>query len=96
MTDRDLALEAMRELGWTVERMQRGPQVIWKFSRRDKEDGLFDVVNRKDADIGIEMVADIAMAHGDADDTAEIIRVTKRTWFVSRFEKLLLSGDATE
>ena len=82
--DREMAIEAMRNLGWTAIRTKPGKSVIWEFRRPDTC-GLWDVVKCRQDCLSMAFVADKAMEYGDAPELVEEISRAKESWLQSRF-----------
>ena len=82
--DREMAIQAMRNLGWQAERDGTGKRVTWVFRRPDTG-GLWDVVRRKQSDLSMGWVAEIAMQYHDADDLVREVAEAKERWLRARF-----------
>ena len=82
--DREMAVEAMQNLGWTAERKKRGKTPVWEFRRPDTG-GLWDVVTIRQDALSMASVADYAIQYGDAPDLAREINAAKDRWLQSRF-----------
>ena len=82
--DREMAVEAMRNMGWTAERRTDRHHPYWRFMRPDTG-GLLDVLTKPQADLGMAWVADMAMQYGDAPDLCAEIVSAKGRWLQSRF-----------
>ncbi|MEM1151939.1 MAG: hypothetical protein AAGI03_15555 [Pseudomonadota bacterium] len=82
--DRELAIEAMRNLGWEATRTKPGKNVIWEF-RRDDTGGVYDLIRRRQDQLSMGFVADTALRYGDAPDLANQITDAKEAWLKERF-----------
>ena len=82
--ERELAVEAMQNMGWTATRTKPGKSVIWEFCRPDTG-GLWDLVKCNQQGLSLSWVAEIAMRYGDADDLVTEISAAKERWLQARF-----------
>ena len=82
--DREMAIHAMQNMGWTAKRTKPGKNIIWEFRRPDTG-GLWDLVKRNQDRLGMEWVAEIAMIYGDAPELVREIAEAKERWLQSRF-----------
>ena len=82
--DRQMAIEAMQNMGWDAKRTKPGKNVIWEFRRPDTG-GLWDLVKRNQDGLGMSWVAEIAMRYGDAPDLVDEITRAKEAWLQRRF-----------
>ena len=93
--DREMAVEAMRNMGWTATREGAGKKVQWRFTRPDTG-GLWDRVTCKQSTLSMAWVADIAMQHGDADDLIREVLDAKERWMKARFLGIFTRADGRE
>ena len=91
--EREMAVRAMQNLGWTAERRSDRAKPHWRFTRADTG-GLYDVWTCPQANLSMDLVADLAMRHGDADDLAAEIAAAKDRWLKERFAGLYQIGGA--
>ena len=82
--DREMAVEAMRNMGWTAERLSGRAKPAWRFSRADTG-GLYDCITRRQDQLSMQWVAEIAMRYGDASDLKAEISKAKEQWLRKRF-----------
>ena len=82
--DREMAIRAMQNMGWTAERTKPGKSVVWRFTRPDTG-GLWDVVSCKQADLSMAFVAGKAMQYGDAPELVREIQEAQERWLRNRF-----------
>ena len=82
--DREMAVEAMRDMGWTATREGSGKKVQWRFTRPDTG-GFWDRVTCKQVNLSMAWVADIAMQYGDADELVREVLEAKERWLKARF-----------
>lgn len=89
--DREMALEAMKSMGWTATRKVTTRKMTtqkdcWHFTRpRRGHVGEFENVTCKNLNLGMAWVADIAMQHGDADELVREVLEAKERWLKARF-----------
>lgn len=82
--DRQMAIEAMQNMGWDAKRTKPGKNVIWEFRRPDTG-GLLDLVKCNQDRLCMAWVAEIAMRYGDAEDLVDEINRSKEAWLRQRF-----------
>ena len=82
--DRETAIEAMRNMGWTAERLSGRKKPVWVFRRADTG-GLYDCISRRQDELSMYWVAEMAMQYGDAPDLKAEISKTKEQWLRKRF-----------
>lgn len=82
--DREMAVKAFQNMGWTAKREKRGKTPVWKFSRADTG-GLWDTFTVRQDCLSMHTVAEKAMQYGDADDLLREIMELKEKWLKSRF-----------
>lgn len=82
--DREMAISAMQNMGWTARRTKPGKSVIWEFTRPDTG-GLWDKVKCNQADLSMAFVAGKAMQYGDAPELVREIQEAQERWLRSRF-----------
>jgi len=84
--DRQMAIEAMQNMGWTAKRAtaKGGAGPMWEFRRPDTG-GLWDLVKCRQANLSLTFVANTAMAYGDAPDLVVQIEQAKEDWLRQRF-----------
>ena len=77
--DREIAIEVMRNMGWTATRTKLGSKFMWEF-RREDTGGLQDVIRRRQDQLSTSFVVDIAMRCGDAPDLVKELSDVKERW----------------
>ncbi len=77
--EREQAVKAMQNMGWAAKKIKRGKTQFWEFRRLDTG-GTEDLIRRRQEHLSLSMVADIAMAFGDANDLALEIKQAKKRW----------------
>jgi hypothetical protein len=82
--DREMAVLAMQNMGWTAKRTKPGKSIIWEFTRPDTG-GLWDMVKCNQANLSMHFVAGIAMQHGDAPELVQEIQEARERWLKDRF-----------
>ena len=82
--DREMAVEAMRNMGWAAKRLTDRKHPRWQFERPDTG-GLWDSVSVPQADLSMHWVVEIAMRYGDADDLVREISDARERWLRQRF-----------
>jgi len=82
--DREMAIEAMQNLGWTVIRGRNGKTPVWKFTRPDTG-GLWDAITVRQDQLSMFWVSHMAMQYGDAPDLTAEINAAKDRWLNARF-----------
>jgi hypothetical protein len=82
--ERELAVEAMQNMGWTATRTKPSNHPIWEF-RRPSTGGLFDVVKCKQDALSRFWVSEVAMRNDDANELMAEISRLKDQWFQKRF-----------
>lgn len=91
--DRQMAIDAMCNMGWRAERTKPGKTVIFEFRRHDTG-GWYDVVRRRQDQLSMGWVADIAMRYGDADDLKTEVAKAKKEWLRQRFHAIFKRAEA--
>lgn len=82
--DREMAVEAMRNMGWTAKRLTDRKHPRWQFTRPDTC-GLWDRVSIPQSNLSMHWVADVAMRYGDADELLREISEARERWLRQRF-----------
>lgn len=82
--EREIAVDAMRNMGWTATRKTDRKHPRWEFTRPDTG-GLWDRISIPQAEVSMRWVADVAMRHGDADELLREVSDAKDKWLRMRF-----------
>lgn len=82
--EREMAVRAMQNLGWTAKKNTDGKHPRWEFSRPDTG-GLWDVCKCPQSSLSMMFVVDMALAYGDAPMLADHIKSAKEEWLRVRF-----------
>lgn len=82
--ERQMAVRAMQNLGWTAKKIPGGSHPRWEFSRPDTG-GLWDVVRVTQADICMRWVARQAVKYNDALGLYAEILAAEDRWLRERF-----------
>jgi hypothetical protein len=82
--ERELAVAAMQNMGWTAKQEKRGKTQFWVFSRPDTG-GLWDVASVRQDILSMNWVAEKAMQYHDAPDLVQTIQAAKDVWLRARF-----------
>lgn len=92
--EREMAVAAMKKLGWTAERTKRGKTPSWDFKRPDTG-GLWDVVFCRQDQLSMRLVAETAMRYGDAPDLVGTIHAAEDAWLRARFPSIFSAVEPT-
>jgi hypothetical protein len=90
--EREMAVAAMQNMGWTAKRLTDRKHPRWQFDRPDTG-GLWDSVSVPQADLSLHWVAQTAMRYGDADDLLREIKEAQERWIRSRFLGIFKSAE---
>ncbi len=82
--DREMAVSAFQNMGWTATRKKNGKTPVWEFKRPDTG-GLWDVFTVRQDVLSMSVVADKAMQYGDAIELQKDIAAVKEEWLRNRF-----------
>lgn len=82
--EREMAVEAMRNLGWEAKPTKRGQNTVWEFRRPD-DVGSFDFCTCRQKELRMAYVAKMAMAYGDAPDLLKTVKQAENEWLKTRF-----------
>jgi hypothetical protein len=82
--DREMAVQAMQNMGWSAKRLTDRKHPLWEFTRPDTG-GLWDRVSVPQADLSMSWVVDVALNHNDAPDLGRQIAEAKECWMRQRF-----------
>ena len=93
--DREMAIQAMQNLGWQAKRTKPSRHVVWEFKRADTG-GLWDLVKCKQHDLSMRFVARIAQQYGDAPELVREIHDAEERWLKSHFFGLYQRAGAQE
>lgn len=82
--ERQMAIEAMKNMGWTAVLDTSKARRAWKFSRPDTG-GLWDSITCRQDQLSMEWAVRVAIQYGDAPDLRESIVKLQQDWFRERF-----------